>query len=81
MCNTCQHTECRLACVSEPLCLHLECCNCMQAAAKAQFEELVRVEFARIMSAGALSANEAAVQAVALARARAESLDVSGLRI
>ena len=53
----------------------------MQAAAKAQFEELVRMEFARIMSAGALSANEAAVQAVALARARAESLDVSGLRI
>ena len=81
MYDMCRHTKSCLACVSEPLRLHVECCGCMQAAAKAQFEEMVRVEFARIMSAGALSANEAAVQAVALASARAESLDVSGLRI
>ena len=51
----------------------------MQAAAKAQFEELVRMEFAKVMASGALSANEAAVQAVALARARAENLDASHL--
>ena len=51
----------------------------VQAAKKAQFEELVRMEFARVMASGALSANEAAVQAVALARARAENMDVSRL--
>ena len=47
----------------------------LQAAAKVQFEKLVRLEFAKAMSGGALSANEAAVQAVALARARAKYLD------
>ena len=51
----------------------------MQAAKRAEFEELVRMEFAKVMASGALSANEAAVQAVALARARAENLDVSRL--
>ena len=51
----------------------------VQAAKKAQFEELVRMEFAKVMASGALSANEAAVQAVALARARTENLDVSRL--
>ncbi len=51
----------------------------VQAAAKDQFEKLVRLEFAKAMSSGALSANEAAVQAVALARARAEHLNVGSL--
>lgn len=50
-----------------------------QLTAKAHFEELVRIEFAKAMAGGALSANEAAIQAVALARVRAESLDACGL--
>lgn len=51
----------------------------VQAATKAQFEELVRAEFAKVMASGAVSANEAAIQAVALARARADSMDAGSL--
>ena len=51
----------------------------VQAASKAQFEKLVRLEFAKAMAGGALSANEAAIQAVALARARAEHLDTGAM--
>ena len=47
-----------------------------QVAAKQNFEKLVRLEFSKAMAGGALSANEAAIQAVALARARADQLDV-----
>ena len=46
-------------------------------ASKAHFEKLVRLEFAKAMAGGVLSANEAAIQAVSLARARAEHLDTS----
>ncbi|CAL5220471.1 g2495 [Coccomyxa viridis] len=52
-----------------------------QAAAKAEFEKLVRLEFAKAMAGGALSANEAAIQAVALARARAEHLDTGSIGV
>ena len=53
----------------------------VQAAAKADFEKLVRLEFAKAMAGGALSANEAAIQAVALARARAEHLDTGSIGV
>ena len=68
-----QHQRCR--CLLEPRITNYSILL-VKAAAKEQFEKLVRMEFAKAMAGGALSANEAAVQAVALARARAEHLDL-----